>query len=93
MKQAVLRKTLTGSWTEFAFTNPSRFFFVKNLSEDNIFVSFESGTEETASFLIPSMHGEEVAMSFGANDAAYYVTKIYVKGTGDVEVQAMDAVA
>ena len=93
MKQQVLRKTLTGGWTEFAFANNARRFFVKNFTAGNIFVSFENGTAENQSFKIANGVGEEVAISYaeaGKNPFAYFVNKIYVKGTGEVEVQQID---
>ena len=93
MKQAIVRKTLANEWTAYEFETRSRFFYVKNLSSDNCFVSFEPDTPEVNSFLIPSMHAEEVAMTFSPIDRnEYYTNTIYVKGTGDVEVQAMDIV-
>lgn len=90
MKQAVLRQTLGGSWTAFTFSSVSRFFYVKNFTDEDIYVSFENGTEDNKSFLIPSGAAEEVAMCWSSNNGAYFVDTIYVKGTGSVEVQAMD---
>lgn len=91
MRQAVLRKTLTGDWTEFAFAKKGRFYFVKNFTDSDIFVSFENGTAEENSIKIKSNSGEEVSISYDAIDRdIYYADKIYVKGTGEVEVQSID---
>lgn len=93
MKQAVLRKTLQGDWTPFVFEDTSRFFYVKNFSNSDAFVSFESGVDEDKSFLIPSGSAEEVAITWVNNDRdKYWTNTIYVKGTGVVEVQALEAV-
>ena len=101
MKQQVSRKTLTGDWKAFAFPYKARRFFVKNYGENPIYVSFESGTAESASFKIMAGVGEEVAISYhggyGEIGAAYkvsdfYTDTVYVKGTGEVEVQEVDFV-
>lgn len=91
MRQAVLRKTLEGDWTEFAFEKAGRFFFVKNFTDGDIFVSFEENTKEENCFKIASGVGEEVSISFEALDREEYKTKsVFVKGTGEVEVQGLD---
>ena len=43
MKQKVIRKTLTGNWESFQFENKSRFFFVKNFTDEDIYVSLKDG--------------------------------------------------
>ena len=91
MKQAILRKTLTGNWEEFSFPKKGRFFFVKNLTSADIFVSFEENDSEEESIKIKSGIGEEVSISFNGLDRKEYYTKtIYVKGSGEVEVQSLD---
>ena len=91
MRQAVIRKTLEGDWTEFAFEKEGRFFFVKNFSDEDILVSFENGTDEEKCFKIKSGIGEELAVSFYPLDKEDFKTnKIFVKGTGEVEVQSLD---
>lgn len=91
MRQAVIRKTLEGDWTEFAFEKAGRYFFVKNFTDGDIFVSFEENTEEESCFKIASGVGEEVSISFEALDREDYKTKsVYIKGTGEVEVQGLD---
>ena len=92
MKQLLLRKTLTGDWEQFSFNGKARFFFVKNFTDDDILVSFESETAEENCFKIKAGVGEEVTISYNSIDRnEFYVDSIYVKGTGEVEVQALDA--
>ena len=64
MKQQVQRKTLTGNWTAFEFDYKCRSYFVKNYSDDDIYVSFENNDDEDESFKIKSGIGEEVAISY-----------------------------
>ena len=91
LKQLVKRQTLTGNWTEIQFPKKSRSFFVKNFTEGDIFVSFKNNDDEAECFKIKSGIGEEVAIQFHSLDKSeFYVNSIYVKGTGEVEVQAMD---
>ena len=98
MKQSVKRVNLTGNWQEVVFTNKASRYFVKNYSDDDIFVSFEANDSEDESFKIKSGIAEEVAISYYTkpDTTAYgvrgrYVTdKIYVKGTGEVEIQQLD---
>ena len=93
MKQAVIRKTLTGDWTAFTFDRKAQFFFVKNFTEDVIYVSFESGTNTNACIKINSGMGEECFISLGGSMGEYFTDTIYVKGTGEVEVQGEDIYA
>lgn len=94
LKQLVSRKTLTGNWEGFTFTKKSRYFLVKNLTEGDIFVSFENNDQEANSVKIKSGVAEEMSVTFdGIDKPDYYVNAIYVKGTGEVEVQALDTYA
>ena len=94
MKQAVQRKTLDGSWTPFTFGSASVRFFVKNFSNGAIFVSFKNNDSEAESVKIMSMMAENVAVCFNGNNyPEARVDTIYVKGSGEVEVQAIDAFA
>lgn len=91
MKQALLRKVLTGDWEEFTFSKKGRFYLVKNLSEGDIFVSFENEDLEEESFKIKAGETEKVAISWDSIDREiYYVKSLYVKGTGEVEVRSLD---
>lgn len=89
MKQQVKRLTLTGNWTAFTFSKKSYSFFVKNFTENDIFVSFENNDQESESFKIKSGVGEEVFINENARRDEYLTDTIYVKGTGEVEVQQL----
>lgn len=91
MKQKVIRKTLAGEWETFKFEDKSRFFFVKNFTDGDIYVSLKEGCTEEESIKIKSGVGEEVAINYGGADIPLYKTdSVFVKGTGEVEVQALD---
>ncbi len=91
MKQKVIRKTLTGNWENFKFEDKSRFFFVKNFTDGDIYVSLKEGCTEDESIKIKSGVGEEVAINYDGADISLYKTdSVCVKGTGEVEVQALD---
>lgn len=91
MKQSVKRVNLTGSWLEVKFENKASRYFVKNYSEADIFASFAADDSEDESYKIASYIGEELAISYaGVNDRSYAVDTIYVKGTGEVEIQQLD---
>lgn len=82
----VQRKTLEGESTAFTFETVGLKFLVKNLSSQPCLVNFEPVTaqNEDSSILIP----KEVAQLVLTNEHAPTGTKeLYVKGTGDVEVQ------
>ena len=87
-KQAILRKTLSGSWTEFAFDVPSNSFFVKNFTSAPIYVSFQNNDQTDASAKILPNMGEELCITRSSDNP---VGSIYVSGTGEVEVQALDS--
>lgn len=89
--QNVKRVTLTGDWQAVTFNGKSRDYFVKNYSEGDIFVSFEENDNENTCFKIKTGMGETVAKTFvGYDKSAFYTDTIYVKGTGEVEIQALD---
>ena len=90
MKQAVIRKTLNGEWTEWDFGKPCKNFFVKNFSSGDIFVSFVNNDQESGSFKIASDYGEEVSIVQNHLGGQGETAKIYVKGTGEVEIEALD---
>jgi len=89
MKQQVVRKTIAGSWTEFKFAVKSRAFFVKNFTSGDIYVSFANDDDQDGAFKIKTGMGEEIYIASPRQDG-YYVDAVYVKGTGEVEVQAID---
>lgn len=91
MKQAVLRKTLTGAWTAFEFPKKGRRYFVKNYTDGDILVSFDDEATDAESIKIKKGIGEEVSICFEGIDRKETLTDfIFVKGTGEVEVQALD---
>lgn len=82
MKLRLVRETLSGSKEEITFQHKGEEYIVKNLSEDAVYVSFEESATDDESILVPSMFGQ--ICTCGAS-----VDTIYVKGTGDVEVQQL----
>lgn len=88
MKQQVKRLTLTGNWLKVQFNFKAITYFVKNYSDSDVFVSFEENDSEDTSFKIKSGMGEEVAISYSGKK--YKTDTLYVKGTGEVEVQQLD---
>lgn len=91
MKQAVQRKTLAGNWTPFTFSHNCAHFLVKNFSNGVCYVSFEDGDDEAESIKIMSLMAETVAVCFnGDNNPEFTVSTIYVKGSGEIEVEALD---
>ncbi len=87
----VLRKEVENEWTEFKFSGKSRFFLVKNLTDDDCLVAFDPNTEIEHCFLISAGIGEEVAKSFRKVDGSdLYTDTVYVKAIGTIEVQALD---
>ena len=90
MKQQVKRVTLTGDWQAVTFPNKATRYFVKNFTDADIFVSFAENDSEDESFKIKSGIGEDVAISYDSLRGRYEVNKIYVKGTGEVEIQQLD---
>lgn len=91
VKQAVMRKTLTGGWEKFEFPYVGRFYMVKNFSDSDILVSFEENDiRENECIKIKAGSSERVSISFDDIDREiYHVKNIYVKGTGEVEIQSL----
>ena len=87
MLQKVIRKTLTGSFDFFDFEIPIRSFVVKNFSKNPIYCSFEDGTEENKCVRIEPKFAEVLYYN---ESYPHRFNGIYVKGTGDVEVEAND---
>lgn len=83
----VMTKTLTGASTEFDFGNPGMQFLVKNFTSGDIFVNFEDITDDnlTACVKIPKEMAQLIVTNTGYPKKEF--SKIYVKGTGDVEIQ------
>ena len=91
MKQQVKRLELTGTtYEEFLFTKNCGKFLVKNFSNDPIYVSCDNSVQDSEAIKIAGGSFQIVIANeyFGGSD--YYRTnKIYVKGTGEVEVQQL----
>lgn len=91
MKQAIIRKVLTGEWEEFRFPTKGKKFYVKNFSADPAYVSFAANSSEESSFKLNGNMGEEFQMSYENRPYPYgMVYVIYVKGEGEIEVQSED---
>lgn len=84
----VLRQTLAGTSTAFTFTDAGLKFLVKNLSDNDCYVNYEAITNDNTgtSILVPSKTAQVVITDEVNCDAT---TTLYVKGTGDVEVQVL----
>lgn len=91
MLQKVQRVTLTGSgFEEIAFAKEGIKFMVKNFTNGDIFVSFSEGATEDNSIKIPSGYYQLcVANEHGGSANAYNTDTLYIKGTGEVEVQEL----
>ncbi|MBR3209520.1 MAG: hypothetical protein IKF82_04550 [Bacilli bacterium] len=86
----VKRVNLTGNWEEIKFNQKTKNYFIKNFSDADIFVSFEENDSEDTSFKIKSGIGEQVAYDQSFIKKPESITDtIYIKGTGEVEVQQM----
>ena len=91
LKQKVIRKTLTGNWEAFTFDVRSKSFCVKNFTDAPIFVSFVDDDEESESIKIREYMAEVCYMTSLYDLAgSFFVNTIYVKGTGEVEVEAIE---
>lgn len=91
MKQAVKRKTLTGDWEAFTFPAKGRQFLVKNFSDAAALVTFLNDGKDDEAIKIAAGNNETVAISFVTLERRdQMVDTIYVKGTGEIEVQSLD---
>lgn len=95
MAEKVINKTLDGTEEEFEFDVRACKFLVKNNTESSIYVSFEPGIDEEHAIEITAEDGYQIVMKNEHKRLiTYYIhgeayKKIYVKGTGDVSVQAL----
>lgn len=85
----VLRKTLVGNSEAYEFGAYATKFLVKNLSDESVLVNYENITSanETTSIKIPSSTAQIVFDGEELNPDKH--NKIYIKGTGEVEVQCI----
>ncbi len=86
--QKVKRITLNGDWMNVAFDGIAcSSWFVKNFSSDDIYVSLCECIRDTdACFCVPSKLAEEVFIS---TEMVERTDGIWIKGSGDVEVEAI----
>ena len=91
IKQKVIRKILTGNWESFKFDVKSKSFCVKNFSASPVYVSFEDGDDTDNSIKIRE-YMAEICYITSLYDLAgtFFKDTIYVKGTGEVEVEAIE---
>ena len=82
MKLRIARETLAGTKQEFEFQHEGEEYIVKNFSDGNMYVSFEETATDDESIKISADKAQ--ICTCGAE-----VKKIYVKGTGEVEVQQL----
>lgn len=91
MKEQVKRVTLAGStFEEVAFDTICGKYLVKNFTNGDIYVSFASDATTNNAIKIPKDYAQIcIANEFVAKSDAFKSTKIYIKGTGEVEVQQL----
>ena len=84
----VNRQTLAGDCEAYEFDVKGVKFLVKNLSANDCLVNFEEITNENegTSILVPSKTAQIV---LSCENSGQPSDTIYVKGTGDVEVQVV----
>lgn len=91
IKQKVIRKTLIGDWEPFTFDVKSKSFCVKNFSDSPCYVSFVDDDEENESIKIREYMAEVCYITSLYNLAgSFFKDTIYVKGTGEIEVEAIE---
>ncbi len=90
MELSLKRITLTGAITPVTFNHKCGKWLVKNFSSADIYVSFESNLVESKAVRIASGHGQAIVINeyYDWNDDLKSNT-IYIKGTGEVEVQQL----
>ena len=90
-KQKVIRKTLTGDWEPFTFDVKSKSFCVKNFSDGPCYVSFIEDDTTDESIKIREYMAEVCYMTSLYDLAgSFFVNTIYIKGTGEIEVEAIE---
>lgn len=89
----IKRLILTGTIQEVKFDNiKSNAWLVKNFSNGDIFVSYDENLDENSSIKIKPEYAQICLMTkaglYGYNNGTL-VNTIYIKGTGEVEVQPL----
>lgn len=93
MLQQVQRVTLTGSvFEKVEFDKAGSKYMVKNFTDDDIYVSFDSTATTDNSVKIPAgFYQVVIANEYDSliNDYKNSTDSVYIKGTGEVEVQQL----
>lgn len=90
MKQQVKRVTLTGGISKISFDHICGEYLVKNYSDNDMYVSFENNTSDDEAVKIPANTYQVVVINYYLGGIECYKTQdIYIKGTGEVEVQQL----
>ena len=90
MELSLQRITLTGGIKAVTFDTVCGKWLVKNFTTGDIYASFDSNVIENKSVRIASGHGQVIVINeyYDWNDNLKSKT-IYLKGTGEVEVQQL----
>lgn len=89
MTQRVLRETLNGEIIKITFPSASGRWLVKNFSNNDIFVSFNENVDEATSIKIASNMYQICIINERNGAGQEKRDSIYIKGTGEVEVQQL----
>lgn len=91
MLQKIKRETLAGSvFEEFEFEKPAARYLVKNFTDGDIYVSFDSTATTSNSSKISAGFYQIVEANENEDSMKAYMTdSVYIKGTGEVEVQQL----
>ena len=86
----VKRITLTGATKEVAFDTLCGKWLVKNFTSGSIYVSYDANLVEANAIKIASGYGQVIVNNeYRDWDDKTKSNKIYIKGTGEVEVQQL----
>lgn len=90
MRQQVKRVNLTGDIQKIEFEKKCGKYMVKNFSDSNIYVSYdENFTEENSVKILAGYYQIVIANEYLGELEPYKSNSIFVKGTGEVEVQQL----
>lgn len=90
MKLNLKRVTLSGSTEAVTFDNICRKYLVKNFTSGDIYVSFDSNLVEDNSIKIAAGMGQVCLINeHYERSLAVRTNTIYIKGSGEVEVQQL----
>ena len=90
MKQQVKRVNLNGGITKVSFDHICGEYLVKNFSDSDVYVSYENNTPDNEAVKIPPKSYQIVVVNYYLGGLETFKQKdIYLKGTGEVEVQQL----